>query len=193
MRSTFFLSCFNIIGGGPRRPCWMSAAGQATTRGPFRAGIWAIGLDCCDEMVRFARDEAATDGAAVDWRIGDMCAFTLPEPVDLAVCLFNSIDSLCSIDDFVEHFRAVSANLVHDGLYVIGQSHQRDVSIIGYGPFHYAGSAMVAGSGWTGRRTPRSTRSARPPRWSSSCTCTKTARTACCATARPSPARRRCS
>jgi SAM-dependent methyltransferase len=102
-------------------------------------GFTAIGLDCCDEMVRFARDEAATDGAAVDWRIGDMCAFTLPEPVDLAVCLFDSIDSLCSIDDFVEHFRAVSANLVHDGLYVIGQSHQRDVSIIGYGPFHYAG------------------------------------------------------
>ena len=29
------------------------------------------------------------------------------------------------------------ANLAPDGLYVIGQSHQRDTGIIGYGPFHY--------------------------------------------------------
>jgi hypothetical protein len=28
---------------------------------------------------------------------------------------------------------------VSDGLYVIGQSHQRDTSLIAYGPFHYEG------------------------------------------------------
>lgn len=104
-----------------------------------RRGLTAIGLDWCDEMIRFARDEAAREGTDVDWRVGDMRALALPEPVDLAVCLFDSIDSLCSIDDFVEHFRAVAANLAADGLYVIGQSHQRDVSIIDYGPFHYEG------------------------------------------------------
>jgi SAM-dependent methyltransferase len=104
-----------------------------------RRGLSAIGLDWCDEMISFARDQATREGIAVDWRVGDMRAFLLPEPVDLAVCLFDSIDSLCSIDDFVEHFRAVAANLAADGLYVIGQSHQRDVSIIAYGPFHYEG------------------------------------------------------
>ena len=102
-----------------------------------RRGLTAIGLDWCDEMIRFARDEAARDGIDVDWRVGDMRALALPEPVDLAVCLFDSIDGLCSIDDFVAHFRAVAASLRPDGLYVIGQSHQRDTSIIGYGPFHY--------------------------------------------------------
>jgi SAM-dependent methyltransferase len=102
-----------------------------------RRGLMAIGLDWCDEMIRFARDEAAGEGISVDWRAGDMRAFSLPEPVDLALCLFDSIDGLCSIDDFVAHFRAVAANLRPDGLYVIGQSHQRDTSIIGYGPFHY--------------------------------------------------------
>jgi len=104
-----------------------------------RHGLSAIGLDWCEEMIRFARNEAAREAVEVDWRVGDMRAFALPEPADLAVCLFDSIDSLCSIDDFVEHFRAVAANLADDGLYVIGQSHQRDVSIIHYGPFHYEG------------------------------------------------------
>jgi SAM-dependent methyltransferase len=104
-----------------------------------RRGISAIGLDWCDEMIRYARNEAAREGTEVDWRVGDMRAFALPAPVDLALCLFDSIDSLCSIDEFVEHFRAVAANLAAGGLYVIGQSHQRDVSLIDYGPFHYEG------------------------------------------------------
>jgi SAM-dependent methyltransferase len=102
-----------------------------------RRGLAAAGLDWCDEMIRFARDTAAREAIDVDWRGGDMRAFMLPAPVDLAVCLFDSIDGLSTIDDFVEHFRAVAANLAADGLYVIGQSHQRDTCIIGYGPFHY--------------------------------------------------------
>jgi SAM-dependent methyltransferase len=102
-----------------------------------RRGLMATGLDRCDEMIRFAREEATREAITVDWRVGDMRAFSLPAPVDLAVCLFDSIDGLCSIDDFVAHFRAVAANLRPDGLYVIGQTHQRDTSIIGYGPFHY--------------------------------------------------------
>lgn len=100
-------------------------------------GLAATGLDWSDEMIRFARDEAAKEGTTVDWRVGDMRSFVLPQPVDLAVCLFDSIDGLRFIDDFVDHFRAVAANLTPDGLYVIGQSHQRNTGIIDYGPFHY--------------------------------------------------------
>lgn len=102
-----------------------------------RRGVAACGLDWCPEMVRFAEEEAAKEGATVDWRVGDMREFRLKAPVDLAVCLFDSIDGLSSINDFDAHFRAVAANLTRDGLYAIGQSHQRDTCIIGYGPFHY--------------------------------------------------------
>ena len=104
-----------------------------------RRGYAARGLDRSEEMIQFARQEADKEGVAVEWIVGDMRAFELPAPVDLACCLFDSIDGLRSIDDFVRHFQAVAGNLVPDGLYVVGQSHQRDTSLIAYGPFHYEG------------------------------------------------------
>lgn len=125
-------------GRPPRRVLDLGCGPGYHAKAFARSGVAAIGLDWCEEMIRFARDQAAKEAVTVDWRVGDMRAFALPEPVDLAVCLFDSIDGLSSIDDFVEHFRAVAANLATDGLYVIGQSHQRDTCIIGYGPFHYA-------------------------------------------------------
>ena len=126
------------IGRAPRRVLDLGCGPGYHARTFARRGLTAVGLDWCEEMIRLAGEEAAKEGLLVDWQVGDMRAFALPEPVDLGFCLFDSIDGLLSIDDFVAHFRAVAANLVPDGLYVIGQSHQRDTSIIDYGPFHYA-------------------------------------------------------
>ena len=125
------------LGRAPQRVVELGCGPGYHARAFARRGLAAIGLDWSAEMIRFAREQAAREAITVDWRVDDMRSFGLPEPVDLAVCLFDSIDGLSSIDDFVEHFRAVAANLTGDGLYVIGQSHQRDTCIIGYGPFHY--------------------------------------------------------
>ena len=100
-------------------------------------GVHAFGLDGSEHMIEYARSRAGED-VEPRWLLDDMRSFTLPQPVDLAVCLFDSIDGLCTIDDFVAHFEAVAGSLVPDGLYVIGQSHQREAGIIGYGPFHYS-------------------------------------------------------
>ncbi|MGI9437326.1 MAG: class I SAM-dependent DNA methyltransferase [Geminicoccaceae bacterium] len=106
-------------------------------RGMADRGIESIGLDCCQEMIDFARAAAAREQLRIDFRTGDMRNFEIDKPIDLAACLFDSIDGMLSLDDFVAHFRAVASNLRADGLYVIGQMHQRDTPIIGYGPFHY--------------------------------------------------------
>jgi SAM-dependent methyltransferase len=104
-----------------------------------RRGHQAHGLEWYEEMIRFARTEAAKEGLEVRWLRADMRDFALDEPADLAFCLFDSIDGLRTIDDFVRHFQAVARNLAPDGLYVIGQSHQRNINLLAYGPFHYEG------------------------------------------------------
>lgn len=100
-------------------------------------GIDAIGLDANADMIAFARDQAMQNQEQVEWRVGDVRDFEIDRPVDLAACLFDSIDGLLSIDDFVRHFQAVAKALKPDGLYVIGKMHPRDTPIFGYGPFHY--------------------------------------------------------
>ena len=100
-------------------------------------GVKSGGLDYSQNMIDFAKRNAERDGLQIDWHTGDMRSFGLGKPVDLVACLFDSIDGLLSIDDFVKHFQSVARNLQPDGLYVIGQMHQKDTPIIGYGPFHY--------------------------------------------------------
>lgn len=126
-------------GRSPRTAIDLGCGPGYHARAFARRGYAVSGLEWYEEMLRFARREAEKEGVSVEWLAGDMRNFELAAPVDLAFCLFDSIDGLRSIDDFVAHFRAVAANLVPDGLYVIGQTHQRDAGIIGYGPFHYEG------------------------------------------------------
>src|SRR5262245_16213444 len=102
-------------------------------------GIHAVGLDLSREMIALARDKAAADGVAVEWIVGDMRAFAIAEPVDMALCTLDGIDCLLTDEEIVRHFRAVAGNLRRGGLYVIELSHPRDCSAEHYGRFRYAG------------------------------------------------------
>ena len=136
----FLVELFRRRAGRPLHSVVELGCGPAYHARAFALRGHAVrGLDRSEEMIRFARQEAETEGAVIEWTVGDMRDFQLAAPVDLACCLFDSIDGLHSIDDFVRHFQAVASNLVPDGLYVIGQSHQRDTGLIDYGPFHYEG------------------------------------------------------
>lgn len=102
-------------------------------------GVRAVGLDIRQEMLDLAREKAAAQGLSVTWLQGDMRAFRLDRPVDMALCMFDGLDALLSNADLLANFRTVSENLTPGGLYLIDLTHPRDCSYRDYGNYRYAG------------------------------------------------------
>lgn len=94
-----------------------------------RAGIKAYGLDLSTSMLDFGRQQCTAQGINVEFIEADMRAFQLDAPVDLALCVFDGVDLLTSLDGVVEHVRSVYNNLAPGGLYIIEQTHPRYASI----------------------------------------------------------------
>jgi SAM-dependent methyltransferase len=104
-----------------------------------RQGVRAIGLDLRPEMIAFAKDAADAEGVTATWVAADMRGFTLAQPVDAVICMYDSIDCLMTGDDLVDHFRTVAANLNTGGMYLFEVTHPRDCSMWNYGRHRYAG------------------------------------------------------
>lgn len=104
-----------------------------------RRGIKTCGLDLNQEMVNMAREQAMAEGVAIDWLTADMRSFQLPQPVDMAITMFDSLDALIHNEDLIQHFRAVAHNLYPGGLYLVDVCHPRNLSHDVYGPFRYSG------------------------------------------------------
>jgi SAM-dependent methyltransferase len=90
-------------------------------------GIKTTGLDQSEAMLTYARTQPGGDDPDVTWQVGDIRDFTLPSPVDLAFCLMDSLSHLLTLDDLLAHLGAVAQNLRTGGVYIIDQSHPRDV------------------------------------------------------------------
>ena len=88
-------------------------------------------------MIRIRPPRGRKEGAAVEWIVGDMRDFQLPTPVDPA-CVRSTRSMACTLSA-ISSGTSKRWSLVSDGIYVIGQSHQRDTNLIAYGPFHYEG------------------------------------------------------
>jgi SAM-dependent methyltransferase len=91
-----------------------------------RRGPHTIALDLSGAMCARARDKAARDGLRLDVVQADMRDFSLPQPVDLAITMLNSVCHLMSLDDLVAHLRAVSRAVAPGGLYVMELAHPAD-------------------------------------------------------------------
>ena len=104
-----------------------------------RRGVRAVGLDLHPEMIRFATEQASSDGVHVDWITADMRHFQLPEPVDMAICMFDSFDALVKNEDLVQHLRSVGSSLNPEGLYLIDLTHPREVDYDHYADCIYSG------------------------------------------------------
>ena len=100
-----------------------------------RRGLRSYGLDLRPEMVDFAQREAEREGTAPTFFTGDMRSFELPEPVDMALAMFDAIDSQLTDEDVIQHLRCVGRALVPGGLYILEMSHPRDFPYTGYDAF----------------------------------------------------------
>ncbi|MGA8076241.1 MAG: class I SAM-dependent methyltransferase [Xanthobacteraceae bacterium] len=102
-------------------------------------GITACALDLQPEMIEFARSLGSHGEGLIHYLACDMRDFTLPDPVDLALNSFDSIDCLETQEQILNHFRAVARNLTANGFYVIEITHPRDCSMWDYGNYQYKG------------------------------------------------------
>ncbi len=103
------------------------AAGPADHALTFRSsGLEAYALDLSPSMCEYAAQKSKTRGLPISIICADMRNFRLPQPVDLAVMMLNSVAHLHTLDDLIQHLRAVAQNVVSDGVYILEVQHPRD-------------------------------------------------------------------
>jgi|TARA_B100000315_G_scaffold252432_1_gene289203 ubiquinone/menaquinone biosynthesis C-methylase UbiE len=83
-----------------------------------RKGWQITGLDIRPEMLKFIETAAAEQDLAINTLHGDMRNFS-SHLFDGAYCPANSFRILEHYDEMTAHLHAVSANLRHDGIYVL--------------------------------------------------------------------------
>lgn len=81
-------------------------------------GFSLTGLDISDEMLAVARAKAEAKRAMIDWRQGDMRRFELDEPVDAAICLFDSVNYLAGETELLDCFACVRKALKPGGMFI---------------------------------------------------------------------------
>ncbi len=95
------------------------ACGTGTAAVRFAAqGCAVIGIDGSAPMLGVARQKATDAGVAVQFIQQDMRAFTVPEPVDLVTCFYDSLNYLTDPADLVRTFACMRQSLAPGGLVV---------------------------------------------------------------------------
>ena len=100
------------------------ACGPAVHAREFaRRGLGVTALDISPEMAEYA---AGKLGAEASVLVADMADFAVPEPVDLAFTLIDSLPYLRTNEQLVSHLGSVRRSLREDGVYVVELRHPAD-------------------------------------------------------------------
>lgn len=95
------------------------ACGTGTVALAFAGQGWRVyGVDASAAMLAQARQKAEEAGQTLLLSQQDMRSFILPERVDLATCLFDSLNYLLTVEDLQQTFTCVAAHLKPGGLFV---------------------------------------------------------------------------
>ena len=105
------------------------ACGTGTAALRFAAqGYDVTGIDGSATMLDVARQKAGEEGAAIRFVRQDMRAFTVPEPVGLLTCFYDSLNYLTDPADLARTFACMRAALAPDGLAVFDMNTRAGLS-----------------------------------------------------------------
>jgi ubiquinone/menaquinone biosynthesis C-methylase UbiE len=83
-----------------------------------KKGMKVVGVDLSDDMLSLARKRSKKAGLKIDFVHADMRNFRLDEKVDLAICLYDSLNYLLKSADLKRTFRNVHDSLSDKGLVI---------------------------------------------------------------------------
>lgn len=83
-----------------------------------RRGCKVTGLDLSEPMLEQARRKAESSGYRVEFLQRDLTRFSLPAEYDLALCLYDSLNYLLSVDDLKRAFANTRRALKPSGLLI---------------------------------------------------------------------------
>lgn len=83
-----------------------------------RRGLRVYGVDGSQHMLEMAKQKAAEEKAHVEFLLSDMRSFTIPEKVDLAVSLYDSLNYILKPEELVSVFVRVREHLKENGFFM---------------------------------------------------------------------------
>jgi SAM-dependent methyltransferase len=104
-----------------------------------KRGLWVTGLDASPSMLSVARRKLAAEGLHATLIEGDMRSFSLDEPVDAVVSLFDSLNYLIEPADIQSAFRSVHDAMNPGGLFIFDVNTPERLSAIETGVHVFEG------------------------------------------------------
>jgi SAM-dependent methyltransferase len=83
-----------------------------------KKGFAVTGVDLSQNMLELAREKAARDGVAVEFKLADMRTMALNGSFDLATCWYDSLNYLLELDELQRTFVAVATALRENGCFL---------------------------------------------------------------------------
>jgi len=93
-----------------------------------RRGLAVTGIDQSPEMLALARAAADRSGVRVTWLEQDMRELRLPEPADVATCLYDSLNYLVDEGELRRAMGAIAASLRPHGLFLFDMNTVRGLA-----------------------------------------------------------------
>lgn len=110
----------------PKRIVELACGPAAHALAFAKLGATVVAVDRADSMCLYAARTAAAANLSVDFVCADMSDFTVDAPCDLAISMLDSVSHLTTLDQMVDHLKAVHAALRPGGLYIAEMAHPGD-------------------------------------------------------------------